>query len=99
MTKGIETPVRFTHDGKTAEEWELVLIAQGLSPSLARTEDGFIIKVPEDELEKAYASLSAYDRENVTERAEESQPAQAPNWPAGIIVAEILFAFYCVTVM
>lgn len=91
--------MRLTHDYKMAEEWELVLIAQGLSPTLTRTEEGFVLSVPEDELETAAASLSAYEKENAAEHLEQNDPVQSPNWPAGIIAAEILFAFYCVTVM
>ena len=94
-----QTPLRITPDHKLAEEWELVLITEGLSPSIHQTENGIVVSVPEEELERALASLSAYERENPPKREERDLPVESPNWIAGIVVAEMLFAFYAVTVM
>jgi len=99
MTKGSEIPLRVTPDHKLAEEWELVLVAQGLSPSLRRTHDGVIVSVPEEEVERAVASLSAYARENPPKLQERNYPGESPSWIPGIVVAEMLLAFYSVTVM
>ena len=50
MTKGSEVALRVTRDHSLAEEWELVLLAQGLSPSVRRTRDGVVLSVPEEEV-------------------------------------------------
>jgi hypothetical protein len=41
-----------------------VLLAQGLSPSLRRSPEGLVLSVPEAEVDRALASLSAYEQEN-----------------------------------
>lgn len=99
VTKGSEIPLRITPDQRLAEEWELVLLAQGLTPSVHRSADGAVLSVPEEEVETALASLSAYERENPPKLRERDHPIEAPNWIAGIIAAELLLGFYFVTVM
>ena len=99
MSKSSEVSLRVTGDPRLAEEWELVLIAQGLSPSIHRTQDGVVVSVPEEEMERALASLSAYERENPPKVQEQDYPVESPNWIGGIVAAEILVAFYFVTVM
>lgn len=98
MTKGAEIPLRLTRDGKLAEEWELVLLSQGLSPSVRRSRAGFVLSVPEEEVEKAVAGLSAYETENPPNLKEEDEPVSSPNWPAGIAVAGALLVFFSTTV-
>ena len=98
MTKGSEIPLRVTSDHNLAEEWELALIAQGLSPSLARTRDGFVLSVPEEEVERALVGLSAYERENPREPRERDEPAEPPNLVAGASIAGILLLFFFITV-
>ncbi|MEE8197468.1 MAG: hypothetical protein V3T69_09855, partial [Acidiferrobacterales bacterium] len=44
-----------------AEEWALVLVAEGLSPSVWHAYDGYVLGVPPAEAERAAAALSAYD--------------------------------------
>jgi len=99
MTHGSEIRLRVTPDQRLAEEWELVLLAQGLTPSVHRSADGVVLSVPEEELETALASLSAYERENPPKLQEQEHPIEAPNWIAGILVAELLLGFYFVTAM
>jgi len=81
-----------------AEEWELALVAQGLSPSLSRTRDGFVLSVPEEEVERALVGLSAYERENPREPRERDEPAEPPNLVAGASIAGILLLFFFITV-
>ena len=97
MTKGSEIPLRVTSDHSLAEEWELALVAQGLSPSLSRTWDGFILSVPEEEVGRALVGLSAYERENPPKR-EKDEPAEPPNLVAGASIAGILLLFFFITV-
>jgi membrane associated rhomboid family serine protease len=98
MTTDSEIPLRVTRDHALAQEWELVLVAQGLSPSVHQTSDGILLSVPEKELERALASLSAYERENPAKLAERDEPI-APAAPlAGTLVAAMLLVFFFLTV-
>lgn len=97
MNRGSEIPLRVTTDRKLAEEWELALVAQGFSPRLSRTEEGFVVSVPEEEAERAIAGLAAYERENPREAPERDAPAEPPNLLAGAAAGGILLLFYFVT--
>jgi membrane associated rhomboid family serine protease len=81
-----------------AEEWELVLVAQRLSPSLRRTPDGVILSVPEAEVNRALASLAAYERENPRKMAERAEPMESGSLLTGVTVALMLLLFFLVTV-
>ena len=99
MTPAFPTPVRETRSHALAQEWELVLITQGLAPSVQQSLDGFVLIVPENELETARATLAAYDRENppaVLKPAEAVEPIDL-FW--GLVVALLLVAFFFVTTL
>jgi rhomboid protease GluP len=98
MTIDSEIPLRVTRDHSLAQEWELVLVAQGLSPSVHQTSDGIVLSVPEEERERAFAALSAYERENPAKSPgrDESIPSAAST--AAILVAAMLVVFFSVTV-
>jgi membrane associated rhomboid family serine protease len=98
MTSGSEILLRITNDDRLAQDWELVLLSQGLSPRVRRTRDGIVLAVTEKEAEVALASLAAYDRENPPKLAEKDEPAGSANLAAGATVAGMLVAFYTVTV-
>lgn len=97
MAKGSEIPLRVTSDHNLAEEWELALVAQGLSPNLSRTGEGFVLSVPDEEVERALAGLSAYERENPPKLAEKDEPGQPPDLATGVSVAGILLLFFFIT--
>ncbi len=99
MTEGSEFPLRVTRDHRLAEEWELVLLALGLSPRLRRTRDGVVLSVPEDEAEHALAGLSAYERENPRKLEEGEEPAGFESLRGGIVVAGMLVVFFVATVV
>ena len=99
MTKGSEVPLRVTRHYNLAQEWELVLVAQGLSPSVRRTRDGILLSVPEEEVERALAGLSAYERENPPKKQVGNEPAGSASLLAGSVVAGMLLVFYSVTVL
>jgi len=99
LTKGSEIRLRVTSDHNLAEEWELTLVAQGLSPSLGRTRDGFVLSVPEEEVERALVGLSAYERENPRELRARDEPAEPPNLVAGASIAGIVLLFFFITVV
>src|SRR5918996_289736 len=99
MIGGSEVPLRVTRDPNLAEEWELVLIAEGLSPRLRRTENGVVLSVPEEEVEKALAGLSAYERETPPQPKEGDRALETVSLPAGIAVAGLLLGFFSATVL
>ena len=99
MTKGSEVALRVTRDYNLAEEWELVLLAQGLSPSVRRTRDGVVLSVPEEEVKRALTGLSAYENENPPKQQEGDEPVGPANLLAGIVVAGMLLVFFSATVI
>jgi membrane associated rhomboid family serine protease len=98
MNQGSQVLLRVAGDQYLAEEWELVLLAQGLSPSLRRSPDGVVLSVPEDEVDRALASLSAYEQENPRKVAERVEPMESGSLLAGVAVAVLLLLFFFVTV-
>lgn len=98
MNQDSQILLRVTSDHHLAEEWELVLLAQGLSPSLRRTPDGVVLSVPEAEVDRALASLAAYERENPRKEAEQVEPVESGTLLAGIAVALMLLIFFPITV-
>ena len=97
MNQDSQTLLRVTGDQHLAEEWELVLLAQGLSPSLRRSPDGVLLSVREDEVERALASLAAYEQENPRKVAERVEPMETGSMLAGSAVALMLLLFFFVT--
>lgn len=98
MNQESQTPVRITDDSELAEEWELVLLAQGLSPSLRRSPDGVVVGVPQCEADRALASLSAYERENQHRPTQRYEPLESGSWLPGMSVGIMLLIFFAVTV-
>lgn len=80
-----------------AEEWELVLLAQGLSPSLSQTVDGFALSVPREQLATALASLSAYEQENPHQPAKRVDVRETGSWLLGATVGLMLLLFNSIT--
>lgn len=97
MNQDPQILLRVTGDRQLAEEWELVLLAQGLSPILHHNPDGVILSVPEAEANRALVSLSAYERENPRMPAERIEPLESRCLFSGIMVALMLLIFYFVT--
>ncbi len=97
MSHASEIPLRVAPERSIAEDWELVLIAEGLSPRVWRSREGFVIVVPAEQAERAVAALSAYESENPVEPAEDNDPAAPIHLIPGITVAGALLAFFFVT--
>lgn len=97
MSKSSPTCLRITPDPRLAGEWELVLIAEGLSPSLARTPDGIIVAVPNEQAELARAALAAYDQENLLKPDDADESIGSAGLLPGIAVALGLLLFFFVT--
>jgi rhomboid protease GluP len=97
LTKNSEIPLRVARDRKLAEEWELALVAQGFSPSLRWTQEGFVLSVPATEQERALAGLAVYEQENPSELPAGESSAAPPDLVAGASVAAILLLFFVIT--
>jgi membrane associated rhomboid family serine protease len=100
MSNDSEVSLRVTGDYKLAEEWELVLLAQGLSPTVRRSQDGVVLSIPEDDVEKARAVLLAYERENPQKPVERAEPGNsAASLVASAIVGILIVVFFIMTVI
>lgn len=98
MNQNSHILLRVTGDQHLAEEWELVLLAQGLSPSVRWSPDGAVLSVPQAEVDRALASLLAYERENPRKLAERVEPMESGSLLAGVAVALLLLIFFSITV-
>jgi rhomboid protease GluP len=94
MSDEPEISLRRTGDDKLADEWALVLLAQGLSPRVRRRPDGAVLSVPEDQVERARAVLLVYESENPKKPAESLEPTQTAGSLAGSAVAGILILIF-----
>jgi rhomboid protease GluP len=100
MSKDSELPLRVTGDQRLVEEWELVLLAQGMSPSVRWSADGIVLSVPEEEINRARSALSAYESENAAKRIEENEPVgSADSFAASAVGGLLILAFFSVTVL
>ena len=99
MIEDSQIPVRITEDQVLAEDWALVLVALGLSPSVRRAPGGFVLSVPEPEVQRALAGLAAYELENPSKLPAPNDRAESAPWPAGLAVAAMLLVFFIVTVL
>jgi len=100
MSNDSEFPLRVTRDQRLAEEWELVLLAQGLSPTVRRSADGIVLSVPAGEMDRARAALSAYVSENPPKIAEGREPiSSASSFAASAVAGLLILAFFSVTVI
>lgn len=93
-----EVVLRVTPDSRLADEWALVLIAQGLSPSLHHDEGGAVLSVPAAEVEMALAGLAAYEKENTAPVENQNGADDFASLIAGIVVAGVLILSHAVAV-
>jgi membrane associated rhomboid family serine protease len=89
--------VRVTADRQLASEWELTLIAQGLSPILWNDPEGVGLSVPEEEAERARAALSVFDGENVQRPPPPVERFRPEGFFAGAVVGVVLLLVFIVT--
>jgi membrane associated rhomboid family serine protease len=89
---------RATHSRARADEWALVLSSQALSPHVSAGAGGFVVWLPETQVESAERALSAWERENPPARDAGLAPAPAPGRSrAGVPIAAGLVLFFLVT--
>jgi hypothetical protein len=99
MTDDSETIVRVARDEALARDWELVLLAQGLSPRIRRTLDGIVLAVPLHEADKARAGLAAYETETPAKAQWQEAAPRAVDLLAAALVGLVLLGFFTVTVV
>ena len=100
MSKDAEFPLRVTEDQRLVEEWELVLLAQGMSPSVRRSADGIVLSVPEEEMNRARTALAAYERENPPKLTDEIEPVgSAESFSASAVAGLLILVFFNVTAL
>ena len=92
-----DIPLRVAEELATAEEWMLVLVAEGLSPALRHTSHGFALVVPAREAEQAATALAAYETENPPASEVKDEPHEGGYLITGFTVAGVLLAFFFVT--
>ena len=98
MSDDPEIFVRQTGDEKMANEWALVLLAQGLSPRVHRRPDGAVLSVPQDQAERARAVLSAYESENPKKPAGSVEPTHgAGSLVASAVAGILILLFFSIT--
>jgi rhomboid protease GluP len=102
MTEDTGTELRVSHERKRAEEWALVLVAEGMHPRIRRHPGGFGLRVPSHEAARASRALESYEAENRTEaqpskQEEEEEARGEAHWLAGLTVATAPVAFLRVT--
>jgi membrane associated rhomboid family serine protease len=85
-----EVRVRSASKRRRADEWGLVLLAEGLHPRLLEEGRGFCILVPVDEADDAARALLEYDREET----EEAPPPLRVDLRAGVGVGLGLLLFF-----
>jgi rhomboid protease GluP len=94
-----EVVLRVTPDNKLANDWALVLISQGLSPSLRHDQGGVVLSVPAEEVEIALAGLAAYEKENTFPvQKEQNRSDDFSSFIAGLVVAGVLILSHVFTI-
>ncbi|MGE5305369.1 MAG: rhomboid family intramembrane serine protease [Alphaproteobacteria bacterium] len=98
MSKSSAICLRITRNRRLAEDWQLVLVAEGLSPSVVPIQEGIAVVVPKEEAEPALAALAAYDKENSRKSRKPNEPIGPTGLISGVIAAGAVLAFFFVTV-
>src|SRR5437899_11789152 len=95
----METRIRLTRSRDEAEEWALVLAADGIPHRVEPDGSGWTLVVPDPDVTRAHAALDAYDDEArrprvapLLERTERPLP-----WAFGFTVAALMLAFFAVS--
>jgi membrane associated rhomboid family serine protease len=94
---GCEDWPKVAPNRRIADEWALVLIAEGLSPTVARQGRAFLLHVPAGEEERASQILATYARENRRPEPPPAEPVASGPLLAGVAASIGLLAFFLVT--
>jgi len=91
--------VRVAPDRRTAEEWVLVLVAEGIEAGLAAAQGGVAVTADPADLARGRRLLDAFEREALVARAEAETP-QPPEWgptSLGVALGAALVLFFLYT--
>lgn len=100
MSEGPETAVASSPGRRSAEEWALVLAAEGLAPTVRHDGHRYVLLVPPEQADRAAASLEEYARER---RAAEAPPPPTEVFEGdaplvlAVAVSGALLLFFAVT--
>ncbi len=98
MTHPDNVVLRTAGSRTRADEWALVLAAEGLSPSVRRERGVFAVRLPVSQVEAATEALATYERENPPVPERDVTPAeQHRSSRAGTLVAAALLLFFLVS--
>ncbi len=100
MSETTPMSLRVSPGRREADEWALVLVAEGLTPTVWRVPEGFAVGVAATERDRADRALSDYQRENpaAVEATSDDEPTVAGG--AGLVgsaTAAALLFFFAVT--
>jgi len=82
---------------RLADEWALVLLAEGLAPTVVRERGAYALRVPARQEEPAAQILAAYARENRRPELPPAEPVVSGQLVAGFAASIGLLAFFLVT--
>ncbi|MFQ5994114.1 MAG: rhomboid family intramembrane serine protease [Acidiferrobacterales bacterium] len=97
MNAGSDIPIRIAPRRELAEEWALVLVAEGLSPSVWHAAEGFMLGVPGDQVESATSVLSSYDSENPPRPPVDDEPKGRAHIYTALFFSIALLDFFFIT--
>lgn len=94
-----ETTLRIARARRDADEWALVLSAEGLASHIREQDDGFALCVPEALAERAAAVLARYEAENrpAAIRIPPQEPPSTWALHTALLAAAALLLFFVVT--
>jgi membrane associated rhomboid family serine protease len=90
-------PVRNTTSQHLANDWSLVLLAEGVDASVEVGSDGYSLSVWDADFERASALLDLYDSENPPPPPVEDVPDQAGGFEAAAATMAAMLLFFLVT--
>ncbi len=93
----MNTPIRVTSKHHLADEWALVLLAEGVAASVQSRSDGYSLSVPDSDVERAIAILDLYESENPPPPPDQVEPDHPRSFHAAVATMGALLIFFLVT--
>lgn len=97
MSEASEVALRTASERAQADEWALVLMAEGMASRVRAEPGGFLLWVSAGNAERAEAALSAYERENPPRPARRGVEPTPFALKTGLLFAGALLAFFVIT--
>jgi membrane associated rhomboid family serine protease len=93
----VDTLVRVTSNSRLADEWALVLLAEGVAATVRRGSNGYALSVRDSEVERATSILDLYESENPPPPPAEVEPDHPAAFNAALATMGALLIFFVVT--